>query len=239
MAIHAKVSKTFRIGSVNDAYDFSDYRLNFNGLNMELSQVNIAGNGDLSEKGIQLIHLLQLIQMSDGGLDIWKRAQDYDRINPFRVRTVQVDDSIVAYHFEYLEFDIDAKGYVEKEGPIVYMDQSLRITEVSYEKEEIFLPDLMAIIRHITLENNLVGGPNSFWQRYSRDDIAFIETFLYDPSISFDCVRSPYEYIKANTIYLNEQAIVDARYIIPFRFRFSQGNEFDDDDSHEDVIDDE
>ena len=122
------------------------------------------------------------MMMKSFGPEIFSRAANYSRTNPYRVRRAHTDESGVhAYVLEYLEYDDTQKSYIMYQaGEPVQFDKEMNLIHVdTWLEDGYFLPDLMTILKQIidteerdfyawstvSLVENLFQCPEALWAR--------------------------------------------------------------------------
>lgn len=122
------------------------------------------------------------MMMKSFGPEIFSRAANYSRTNPYRVRRAHTDESGVhAYVLEYLEYDNTQKSYIMYQaGEPVQFDNEMNLLHVdTWLEDGYFLPDLMTILKQIidteerdfyawstvSLVENLFQCPEALWAR--------------------------------------------------------------------------
>jgi len=122
------------------------------------------------------------MMMKSFGPEIFSRAANYSRTNPYRVRRTHTDESGVhAYVLEYLEYDDTQKSYIMYQaGEPVQFDKEMNLIHVdTWLEDGYFLPDLMTILKQIidteerdfyawstvSLVENLFQCPEALWAR--------------------------------------------------------------------------
>lgn len=122
------------------------------------------------------------MMMKSFGPEIFSRAANYSRTNPYRVRRAHTDESGVhAYVLEYLEYDDTQKSYIMYQaGEPVQFDKEMNLLHVdTWLEDGYFLPDLMTILKQIidteerdfyawstvSLVENLFQCPEALWAR--------------------------------------------------------------------------
>ena len=123
------------------------------------------------------------MMMKAFGPEIFSRAANYSRVNPYRVRRAHTDEEGVrAYVLEYLEYDEIQNSYIMYQaGSPVQFDKEMNLLHVdTWMEDGYFLPDLMSVLKYIldteeerdfyawssiALVENLIQCPESVWGR--------------------------------------------------------------------------
>ena len=153
--------------------------------------------------------------MKSFGPEIFSRAANYSRTNPYRVRRAHTDEEGVrAYVLEYLEYDDVQKSYIMYQaGEPVQFDKELNLIHIdTWLEDGYFLPDLMTILRYI----HDTAEERDF---YAWSSIALVESLLQCPeSLWARKFLSSHTTIEEVVEYTSVIAMTEDGFILPDRF---------------------